>query len=190
MGNNGGIPKRQEWLAPPWAQAYRGYRQCMSLSQLVCVLSKPSEALRGLGLLIVGPEHELSQSNAVLDILQILQLKPVHQQPYWLCFAREARRDTASLQLPSQPVACVFSVPKILHKPDCLTPVCKHPKGYDRRLAIIQVLGLDTVVDLAQALFVAVNATWVVVCGLAILRLNFTGLQWLTIDVALDVFPC
>lgn len=74
MGNNGGIPKCQEWLAPPWAQPYRGYRQCMSLSQLVCVLSKPSEALRGLGLLIVGPEHELSQFNAVLDILQILQL--------------------------------------------------------------------------------------------------------------------
>ena len=43
---------------------------------------------------------------------------------------------------------------------------------------------------LAQALFVAVNATWVMVCGLAILRLDFTGLQWLTVDVPLDVFPC
>lgn len=48
--------------------------QAVHVSQLLCVLSKPSEALRGLGLLIVGPDHELSQSNAVLDILQILQL--------------------------------------------------------------------------------------------------------------------
>ncbi len=43
---------------------------------------------------------------------------------------------------------------------------------------------------LAQALFVAVNATGVMACGLAILQHDFTGLQRLTIDVALDVFPC
>ncbi len=43
---------------------------------------------------------------------------------------------------------------------------------------------------LAQALLIAVNAIWVIACGLAVLWHDFTGLQWLTIDVALDVFPC
>ena len=133
---------------PRQAQSYRGHRQCMSLSQFLRVLSEPSEALGGVCLLIVGPEHEVSQSDVVLDILQLLQRQLVHQQPCWLLFSREARRHTASLQLPSQPIARVFFVPKILHKPDCSTPICKHPKGCDRRPPVLQVLGLDTLVNL------------------------------------------
>ena len=43
---------------------------------------------------------------------------------------------------------------------------------------------------LAQARFIAVNAIWVLSCGVELRRLDFTGLQWLSINAALDVFPC
>ncbi len=67
----------------------------MSLSQFLYVLSKPSEAWRGLCLLIVGPEHELTQANAALHILQLLQCQLVYQQPCWLFYTREASHKPA-----------------------------------------------------------------------------------------------
>lgn len=43
---------------------------------------------------------------------------------------------------------------------------------------------------LAQTQLIAVNAIGVIRCGLEVLWNNFTGFQWLTIDVASDIFSC
>ncbi len=42
---------------------------------------------------------------------------------------------------------------------------------------------------LAQARPIVVNAIWVLGCGVELRRLDFTGLQWLPINAASDVFP-
>ncbi len=42
---------------------------------------------------------------------------------------------------------------------------------------------------LAQARPIVVDAIWVLDCGVELRRLDFTGLQWLPINAALDGFP-
>lgn len=42
---------------------------------------------------------------------------------------------------------------------------------------------------LAEARPIAVNTIWVPICGVKLTWLDLTGLQWLPINAASDVFP-